>query len=163
MQISLTNMKGQTLDVSCQEFQSDEITNDRLVHNSSRPRNSRPLAMNYYVLKAGFKSCSSSRQDTDTITTRNIQVTTYVLTMKMEILLEPASNKLLVAGNPVREVLCIYLMHRIHKDGDGDASFQLKSDSLPHAHAQTTKTYYKHQIPRIMKVKNLKTKDFAQN
>ncbi|GKG18493.1 hypothetical protein Tco_0372791, partial [Tanacetum coccineum] len=30
--------------------------------------------------------------------------------------------------------------HRIHKDGDGDASFQLKSDSLPHAHAQTTKT-----------------------
>ncbi|GJT07998.1 hypothetical protein Tco_0842460 [Tanacetum coccineum] len=33
---------------------------------------------------------------------------------------------------------------RIHKDGDGDASFQLKSDSLPHAHAQTTKTFYKH-------------------
>ncbi|GJR44068.1 hypothetical protein Tco_1312171 [Tanacetum coccineum] len=29
---------------------------------------------------------------------------------------------------------------RIHKDGDGDALFQLKSDSLPHAHAQTTKT-----------------------
>ncbi|GJX59409.1 hypothetical protein Tco_0290799 [Tanacetum coccineum] len=25
--------------------------------------------------------------------------------------------------------------HRIHKDGDGDASFQLESDSLPHAHA----------------------------
>ncbi|GJR66304.1 hypothetical protein Tco_0012369 [Tanacetum coccineum] len=34
--------------------------------------------------------------------------------------------------------------HRIHKDGDGDTLFQLKSDSLPHAHAQTTKTYYKH-------------------
>ncbi|GKB87525.1 hypothetical protein Tco_0959797 [Tanacetum coccineum] len=33
---------------------------------------------------------------------------------------------------------------RIHKDGDGDALFQLKTDSLPHAHAQTTKTYYKH-------------------
>ncbi|GJS76469.1 hypothetical protein Tco_0726350 [Tanacetum coccineum] len=32
----------------------------------------------------------------------------------------------------------------IHKDGDGDASFQLESDSLPHAYAQTTKTYYKH-------------------
>ncbi|GKG14072.1 hypothetical protein Tco_0351032, partial [Tanacetum coccineum] len=30
--------------------------------------------------------------------------------------------------------------HRIHKDRDGDALFQLKSDSLPHAHAQTTKT-----------------------
>nr|GEW83519.1 hypothetical protein [Tanacetum cinerariifolium] len=31
------------------------------------------------------------------------------------------------------------------------ASFQLKSDSLPHAHAQTTKTYYKHQDSRIKK------------
>ncbi|GJZ04713.1 retrovirus-related pol polyprotein from transposon TNT 1-94 [Tanacetum coccineum] len=36
--------------------------------------------------------------------------------------------------------------HRIHKDGDGDASFQLKSDSLPHAHAQSTKTFYKHHV-----------------
>ncbi|GKF55345.1 hypothetical protein Tco_0165685, partial [Tanacetum coccineum] len=27
--------------------------------------------------------------------------------------------------------------HRIHKDGDDDASFQLESNSLPHAHAQT--------------------------
>ncbi|GJY89838.1 hypothetical protein Tco_0505034 [Tanacetum coccineum] len=35
-----------------------------------------------------------------------------------------------------------------YKDGDGDASFQLKSDSLPHAHAQTTKTYYKHRDSR---------------
>ncbi|GJV53608.1 hypothetical protein Tco_1449349 [Tanacetum coccineum] len=31
-------------------------------------------------------------------------------------------------------------MLRIHKDGDGDALFQLKTDSLPYAHAQTTKT-----------------------
>ncbi|GJR42782.1 retrovirus-related pol polyprotein from transposon TNT 1-94 [Tanacetum coccineum] len=38
-----------------------------------------------------------------------------------------------------------------YKDGDGDALFQLKSDSLPHAHAQTTKTYYKHQDSRIKK------------
>ncbi|GJY94624.1 hypothetical protein Tco_0510985 [Tanacetum coccineum] len=70
---------------------------------------------------------------------------TYVLTMKMEILLEPASNKLL-----------------IHKDGDGDALFQLKLDSLPHAHAQTTKTYYKHRDSRIMKAQELKTKTSAQ-
>ncbi|GKC23069.1 hypothetical protein Tco_1025219, partial [Tanacetum coccineum] len=45
-----------------------------------------------------------------------------------------------------------------YKDGDGDASFQLKSDSLPHAHAQTTKTYYKHQDSRIKKAQELKTK-----
>ncbi|GJZ99162.1 hypothetical protein Tco_0671713 [Tanacetum coccineum] len=50
----------------------------------------------------------------------------------------------------------------IHKDGDGDASFQLKSDSLPHAHAQTTKTYYKHQDSRIMKAQELKTKTSVQ-
>ncbi|GKE03436.1 hypothetical protein Tco_1395454 [Tanacetum coccineum] len=50
----------------------------------------------------------------------------------------------------------------IHKDGDGDASFQLESNSLPHAHAQTTKTYYKHQDSRIMKAQELKTKTSAQ-
>ncbi|GJV57880.1 hypothetical protein Tco_1458885 [Tanacetum coccineum] len=81
---------------------------------------------------------------------------TYVLTMKMEILLEPASNKLLVGDS-------LNLPdHRIHKDGDGDASFQLESNSLPHAHAQTTKTYYKHQDSRIMKAQELKTKTSAQ-
>ncbi|GKA67023.1 hypothetical protein Tco_0766831 [Tanacetum coccineum] len=52
--------------------------------------------------------------------------------------------------------------HRIHKDGDGDALFQLKSNLLPHAHAQTTKTYYKHQDSRIMKAQELKTKTSAQ-
>ncbi|GJZ19603.1 hypothetical protein Tco_0556193 [Tanacetum coccineum] len=52
--------------------------------------------------------------------------------------------------------------HRIHKDGDGDALFQLKTDSLPHAHAQTTKTYYKHRDSRIMKAQELKTKTSAQ-
>ncbi|GJS51786.1 hypothetical protein Tco_0625148 [Tanacetum coccineum] len=53
---------------------------------------------------------------------------------------------------------------RIHKGGlwDGDASFQLRSDSLPHAHAQTTKTYYKHQDSRIKKAQDLKTKTSAQ-
>ncbi|GJS61468.1 retrovirus-related pol polyprotein from transposon TNT 1-94 [Tanacetum coccineum] len=50
----------------------------------------------------------------------------------------------------------------IHKDGDGDALFHLKSDSLPHAHAQTIMTYYKHQDSRIMKARELKTKTSAQ-
>ncbi|GJX24218.1 retrovirus-related pol polyprotein from transposon TNT 1-94 [Tanacetum coccineum] len=34
----------------------------------------------------------------------------------------------------------------------------LKSDSLPHAHAQTKKTYYKHQDSRIKKARELKIK-----
>ncbi|GJX15558.1 hypothetical protein Tco_0216390 [Tanacetum coccineum] len=33
-----------------------------------------------------------------------------------------------------------------------------ESDSLPHAHAQATKTYYKHQDSRIKKAHELKTK-----
>ncbi|GJT13342.1 hypothetical protein Tco_0860384 [Tanacetum coccineum] len=37
-----------------------------------------------------------------------------------------------------------------------------KSDSLPHAHAQTTKTYYQHQDSRIKKAQELKTKTFAR-
>ncbi|GKD73391.1 hypothetical protein Tco_1331673, partial [Tanacetum coccineum] len=43
------------------------------------------------------------------------------------------------------------------------ASFQLKSDSLPHAHAQTTKTYYKHQDSRIKKAQELNTKTFTNS
>ncbi|GKC11885.1 hypothetical protein Tco_1008667 [Tanacetum coccineum] len=77
----------------------------------------------------------------------NIRVILKEFTVKMEILLEPTSNKLLDS----------------YKDGDGDASFQLKSDSLPHAHTQATKTFYKHQDLRIKKAQELKTKTSANS
>ncbi|GJS50976.1 hypothetical protein Tco_0624338 [Tanacetum coccineum] len=38
-----------------------------------------------------------------------------------------------------------------------------ESDSLPHAHTQTTKTYYKHQDSRIKKAQVLKTKTSANS
>ncbi|GKB78648.1 hypothetical protein Tco_0945543, partial [Tanacetum coccineum] len=38
-----------------------------------------------------------------------------------------------------------------------------ESDSLPHAHTQTIKTYYKHQDSRIKKAKELKTKTSANS
>ncbi|GJW71979.1 retrovirus-related pol polyprotein from transposon TNT 1-94 [Tanacetum coccineum] len=38
-----------------------------------------------------------------------------------------------------------------------------ESDSLPHAHAQTTHTYYKHQDSRIKKAQEFKTKTFANS
>nr|GEU72794.1 integrase, catalytic region, zinc finger, CCHC-type, peptidase aspartic, catalytic [Tanacetum cinerariifolium] len=38
-----------------------------------------------------------------------------------------------------------------------------ESGSLPHAHAQTTKTYYKHQDSRIKKAQELKTKTLKVN
>ncbi|GKD76824.1 hypothetical protein Tco_1339445, partial [Tanacetum coccineum] len=47
--------------------------------------------------------------------------------------------------------------------GGGGIPFQLKSDSLPHAHAQTTKTYYKHQDSRIKKAQELKIKTSANS
>ncbi|GKF27635.1 hypothetical protein Tco_0093977 [Tanacetum coccineum] len=54
--------------------------------------------------------------------------------------------------------------YRTRGTNDGvAASFQLKLDSLPHAHAQTTKTYYKHQDPRIKKAQELKTKTSANS
>ncbi|GJS16969.1 retrovirus-related pol polyprotein from transposon TNT 1-94 [Tanacetum coccineum] len=54
-----------------------------------------------------------------------------------------------------------YLVRRIGINDGVAASFQLKSDSLPHAHAQTTKTYYKHQDSSIKKAQVLKTKTSA--
>ncbi|GJR83868.1 hypothetical protein Tco_0154653 [Tanacetum coccineum] len=38
-----------------------------------------------------------------------------------------------------------------------------ESNSLPHAHAQTTKTYYMHQDSRIKKAQEFKTKTFANS
>ncbi|GKG02289.1 hypothetical protein Tco_0306994, partial [Tanacetum coccineum] len=39
----------------------------------------------------------------------------------------------------------------------------VESDSLPYAHAKTTKTYYKHQDSRIKKSQELKTTTFANS
>ncbi|GKA91783.1 retrovirus-related pol polyprotein from transposon TNT 1-94 [Tanacetum coccineum] len=51
-----------------------------------------------------------------------------------------------------------------YKDGDGDVSFQLKSDSLPQcSELQTTKTYYKHQDSRIHESSRIKDKDVCTN
>ncbi|GJY06571.1 hypothetical protein Tco_0373625 [Tanacetum coccineum] len=38
-----------------------------------------------------------------------------------------------------------------------------ESDALPHAYAQTTKSYYKHQYSRIKKAQEFKTKTFANS
>nr|GEW34892.1 putative reverse transcriptase domain-containing protein [Tanacetum cinerariifolium] len=43
------------------------------------------------------------------------------------------------------------------------ASFQLESDSVPHAHTQTTKTYCNHQDSIIIKAQESKTKTFANS
>nr|GEW28266.1 hypothetical protein [Tanacetum cinerariifolium] len=52
---------------------------------------------------------------------------TYVFTMKMEILLKPTSNKLMVAGNLVKDILLKLNLpdHRTLKDGGEGTCFQL--------------------------------------
>ncbi|GJS98603.1 uncharacterized mitochondrial protein-like protein [Tanacetum coccineum] len=78
--------------------------------------------------------------------------------VKMEILLKPTSNKLSVGD----------LLGR-HSDIENKLAWlvltelKLKSNSLPHAHTQTTKTYYKQQDLRIMKAHELKTKTSANS
>ncbi|GJZ90917.1 retrovirus-related pol polyprotein from transposon TNT 1-94, partial [Tanacetum coccineum] len=54
-----------------------------------------------------------------------------------------------------------YLVRQIGMRCLTPAELELKSDSLPLAHAQTTKTYYKHQDSRIKKAQVLKTKTFG--
>ncbi|GJS94543.1 hypothetical protein Tco_0801511 [Tanacetum coccineum] len=86
---------------------------------------------------------------------------------------EPSSSKLVPKVVPPadktatsRQELELLFHHHItmlSTNDDGAASFQLKSDSLPHAHAQTTKTYYKHQDSRIKKAQELKTKTSADS
>ncbi|GJV93052.1 hypothetical protein Tco_1540865 [Tanacetum coccineum] len=77
----------------------------------------------------------------------------------MEILLEPTSNKLLVGD--MCDSIGIKLVSTRKKLWYKRRCYSLilaESDSLPHAHAQTTKTYYKHQDSRIKKAQVLKTK-----
>ncbi|GJX91185.1 hypothetical protein Tco_0344511 [Tanacetum coccineum] len=59
---------------------------------------------------------------------RNIRRDTYLLTIEDENLLEPASTS---SWKPCQGDSLNLPDHRIHKDGDGDALFQLMSDSLP--------------------------------
>ncbi|GJU45340.1 hypothetical protein Tco_1202606 [Tanacetum coccineum] len=58
------------------------------------------------------------------------------------------------AGNPVKEILLKLnlLDHSL---------IPAESDSFPHAYAQATETYYKHQDSRIKKAQELKTKTSA--
>ncbi|GJX99850.1 hypothetical protein Tco_0356869 [Tanacetum coccineum] len=118
---------------------NDDITNHMnatkfLMSVQSGTRNARPQQCSSLV-QAGSKSCSSSRQDSY-ITTR---VRNYYFTSPLTMLRSYA-----LSWKPCQGDSLNLPDHRIHKDGDGDPLFQLESNSLPRAHSQTTKTYYKH-------------------
>ncbi|GJV83216.1 hypothetical protein Tco_1523114 [Tanacetum coccineum] len=53
--------------------------------------------------------------------------------------------------------------HRIHIKIEMETPHSIRVDSLPHAHAQSTKTYHKHQDSRIKKAQELKTNTSANS
>ncbi|GJZ15983.1 hypothetical protein Tco_0551660 [Tanacetum coccineum] len=73
----------------------------------------------------------------------------------MEILPESTSNSSAVGD--LRDSIWIKVQRR------RCSLILAESDSLPHAHAQTTKTHYKHQDSRIKKAQELKIKTFANS
>ncbi|GJV55169.1 hypothetical protein Tco_1456174 [Tanacetum coccineum] len=73
----------------------------------------------------------------------------------MEILPELTSN-MLCAGNPVKEILLKLNLPDHRSKLRCSNHIPEESDSLPHAHTQATKTYYKHQDSRIKKAKAFK-------
>ncbi|GKE05792.1 hypothetical protein Tco_1397810 [Tanacetum coccineum] len=94
-----------------------------------------------------------------TFSLRNVRVNSF--TMKMEILLEPTSNKLMVerfytsAGNPVKEILLKLNLpdHRILKDGGEVKEFQR---SFRHSDIERLS-----RSDEVLKLKNVK-KDSKQ-
>ncbi|GKC50916.1 hypothetical protein Tco_1073661 [Tanacetum coccineum] len=57
----------------------------------------------------------------------------------------------------------MYSIYTVKRSSRNRSLILAESDSLPRAHAQTTKTYYKHQDSRIKKAQELKTKTFANS
>ncbi|GJY19723.1 retrovirus-related pol polyprotein from transposon TNT 1-94 [Tanacetum coccineum] len=88
----------------------------------------------------------------------------FLTPMTMEILPEPTSNKLCGRGsNTLSWKPCQGGSSKLnlpdHRYKRRCCSLiPVESDSSPHAHAQATKTYYKHQDSRIKKAQELKTK-----
>ncbi|GJS78777.1 hypothetical protein Tco_0728658 [Tanacetum coccineum] len=93
--------------------------------------------------------------------------------VKMEIQLEPTSNKLSVVTNRFTHIVlsalrCSDIENKLAwlvltEPKRWRHLIPAESDSLPHAHAQTTKTYYKHQDSRIKKAQEFKTKTSASS
>ncbi|GJZ20004.1 hypothetical protein Tco_0556594 [Tanacetum coccineum] len=162
------------------QMTSDHNSSELGIHDHSNELSSSKLVLK--VVPPADKT-ATSRQDSQAVNrvygiilviVKNIRVNIYVLTMKMEILLEPASNKLLenelrlnqkdmnypdslltvlyALSVPVMEQESMYSIYIIKwsygtggyiKSGDWFASIPAEVDSLPLAHAQSYKTFYK--------------------
>ncbi|GJY91727.1 potassium channel AKT1-like protein [Tanacetum coccineum] len=83
---------------------------------------------------------------------------------------EPLDEEVEQVTYVVQRTLCslktatigLYLTHKPDRRVELDTGADTFLNSLPHAHAQSTKTFYKHQDSRIMKAQELKTKTSAQ-
>ncbi|GJV35128.1 hypothetical protein Tco_1407605 [Tanacetum coccineum] len=156
---------GQAVDASLLTTESIGDTNPKSKDTSSRSGND-AHADDADIITRGSNWKDDSFQTTPTVDNEPQNGSNEDITNHSELEIhdhsnEPSSSKLVPKVVPPADKTATS-RQEIHKDGDGDASFQLKSDSLPHAHAQTTKTFYKHQDSRIMKAQELKTKTSAQ-
>ncbi|GJW68947.1 hypothetical protein Tco_0123371 [Tanacetum coccineum] len=134
---------------------------------SSKTRNhgeipAEPMKVQQHLLDDETRALHVSSNDYSVFDSMLIKADYVVLDFKRTVQAQDGGQSYALSWKPCQGDSLNLPDHRIHKDGDGDALFQLKSDSLPHAHAQTTKTYYKHQDSRIMKAQELKTKTSAQ-
>ncbi|GJV72313.1 hypothetical protein Tco_1492308 [Tanacetum coccineum] len=84
---------------------------------------------------------------------------TGIMPTKIELTLEQSQQGV---SNDVLAVFILINREPWLYDGSG-IPFQLNSDSLPHAHAQSRKTYYWNQGSRIKKAQELKIKTFANS
>ncbi|GJU14003.1 hypothetical protein Tco_1136399 [Tanacetum coccineum] len=68
------------------------------------------------------------------------------------------------SDDQISKLITLIKENSLSSTGKGvQANMAAESDSLPHAHAQTIKTYYKHQDSRIKKAQELKTKTSANS
>ncbi|GJV38857.1 hypothetical protein Tco_1417297 [Tanacetum coccineum] len=145
----------QTLDVSAGTLNlSAAMTSD---HNSSELR-----------IHDHGNEPSSSKLVPNVVTSAD---TTTSSKQELDLLLGPLYDEFFIAGTLCVNKSSSPIDNSTQQDTPPSATAQsttelitpttrqhLKSDSLPHAHAQTTKTYYWHQDSRIKKAQDSKTK-----
>ncbi|GJW41810.1 hypothetical protein Tco_0070609 [Tanacetum coccineum] len=143
---------------------SSRVSN-RTVNTAEPPRNQKPFLKSKDLACPTCKKCIYSENHDECILKYLLKVNSRVSDRKR-------------MHNPIRQQRDIYPSYVLSwKPCQGDSLnlpdhrykrrccslIPAESNSLPHAHAQTTKTYYKHQDSRIKKAQELKTKTSANS
>ncbi|GJX00768.1 retrovirus-related pol polyprotein from transposon TNT 1-94 [Tanacetum coccineum] len=133
-----------------------QFLGDNLVSSMSKKHDCTAMSSAERIRGVIYKLCSSN-VDEDTASRLWLQLQQNTVVLRLSV----SHSNLMQPRAALPYQAHTYL--DTYKDGDGDVSFQMKSDSLPHANAQTTKTYYKHYDSRIHESSRIKDKDFRTN